>query len=149
LDRLSVQHLAHDFEEEALPERYAPMRAFVEEQTVVGMEPEVVDAAFAAAHREAEARGLPLRLPNLTPRPKPARVRRCDWPWNGAYISFDGRAMPCCMVGTPDRASLGSVAERPLLEVWEGGDYRDFRRRLESDDPPDICRSCAVYRGTF
>jgi radical SAM protein with 4Fe4S-binding SPASM domain len=149
MDRLSVQHLAHDFEEEALPARYAPMRAFVDQQTVVGMDRATVDAAFAAARREAEARGLPLRLPNLTPRATATRGRRCNWPWHGAYISFDGRAMPCCMVGTPDRATLGSVAERPLLDVWEGEAYRDFRGRLDSSDPPEICRSCSVYRGTF
>jgi MoaA/NifB/PqqE/SkfB family radical SAM enzyme len=27
--------------------------------------------------------------------------------------------------------------------------YAEFRRRLESDDPPEICRGCAVYNGTF
>jgi PAS domain S-box-containing protein len=27
-----------------------------------------------------------------------------DWPWRGAYLSYDGQAVPCCMVSTPDRA---------------------------------------------
>ena len=49
--------------------------------------------------------------------PGPAR---CDWPWRGAYLSWQGEAMPCCMVSTPDRLSLGSAAPGGLAAVWDG-----------------------------
>jgi hypothetical protein len=53
------------------------------------------------------------------------------------------------MVATPDRASLGNVVREGTLALWNGPAYEDFRRRLDSDDPPEICRSCSVYRHVF
>jgi radical SAM protein with 4Fe4S-binding SPASM domain len=67
----------------------------------------------------------------------------------GAYVSYDGRAMPCCMVATPDRASFGNVFQDNLLPVWNGVEAEQFRSRLRSSDPPEICQSCSVYHGVF
>jgi hypothetical protein len=53
------------------------------------------------------------------------------------------------MVATPDRASLGHMARDGVARVWEGPAYGAFRARLDSDDPPEVCRSCALYAGTF
>jgi radical SAM protein with 4Fe4S-binding SPASM domain len=74
---------------------------------------------------------------------------RCDWPWRGAYVSYAGDAMPCCMVATPDRINFGNMARDGVADVWSNEAYDEFRRRLDSDDPPEICRTCAVYNGTF
>ena len=58
--------------------------------------------------------------------------------------------MPCCMIATPDRGHFGRItADRSIADIWNGRDYEQFRRALATDDPPDICRSCSVYRGTF
>jgi MoaA/NifB/PqqE/SkfB family radical SAM enzyme len=149
---LSVQHLAHDFGESSLPLRYRPMREFVEEETLLAEDPGRVQRWFDEARTVAEALGVQLRLPNPRPKPRPESLRgreRCDWPWRGAYVAFSGEAMPCCMVATPDRASLGSMIESGVAGVWEGQAYRDFRTRLESDNPPDVCKGCAVYQGRF
>jgi hypothetical protein len=35
-----------------------------------------------------------------------------------------------------------------VVRVWQGDAYRRFRDRLASDDPPQTCRVCPVYRGT-
>jgi hypothetical protein len=53
------------------------------------------------------------------------------------------------MTATPDRLNFESMADRPVAEIWNGAAYEEFRRRLDSDNPPEICRSCSVYRGTF
>ena len=147
-----VQHLCHDFGEASLPERYRPMRDFVSEQTLLGEEPERVERYFGEAREVAAALGVELRLPRTRVRPHapgtPGRAR-CDWPWRGAYLSYQGEAMPCCMVSTPDRASFGAMAAHGVDAVWNGAEARAFRERLDSDDPPDICRSCAVYNGIF
>jgi len=147
-----VQHLAHDFEEETVPPRYRPMRAFVEEQTLQHEAPERIEACFRAAREAADARGLPLRLPRTRPRQHPPGTRapaRCDWPWRGAYVSYQGLAMPCCMVATPDRAQFGDMAKDGVLPVWHNAGYAEFRHRLGSEEPPAVCRSCSVYSGTF
>ncbi|RIL02211.1 MAG: radical SAM protein [Proteobacteria bacterium] len=147
-----AQHLCHDFEESTLPERYRPMRRFVQDETLAGADPGAIEQAFAAARATAAALGVELRLPRITPRAHPPGTpgrARCDWPWRGLYLSYEGVAMPCCMVSTPDRVALGDARRAPLDAIWNGAAYRSFRERLDSDDPPEVCRSCALYAGTF
>ena len=146
-----VQHLCHEYGESTLPARYLPMRTFVARETLLGEAPARVAEAFAAARAAAAETGVELRLPRLerAPAPAPRSGHRCDWPWRGAYLSWDGRAMPCCMVSTPDRISLGNAFEDGLRATFDNPAYREFRARLDSDDPPEICRSCALYAGTF
>jgi radical SAM protein with 4Fe4S-binding SPASM domain len=149
---LSVQHLCHDFGETSLPERYRPMRDFVEEETLLHEDPQHVEQVFAAARETAQELGVHLRLPNLRPRSYPADMsgkQRCDWPWRGSYISYDGKAMPCCMVATPDRIHFGDMAQDGVAQVWNNHSYNSFREQLASATPPDVCRSCAVYAGNF
>lgn len=149
---LHVQHLSHDFGESTLPAQYAPMRDFVARQTLVDYEPQHVATAFARARAAAGARGIALRLPPVTPvvhAPGTPGRSRCDWPWRGPYITYDGTAMPCCIAATPDRAALGNVATSGVDAVWNGEAYEAFRAQLESEQPPEICRSCSVYARVF
>jgi radical SAM protein with 4Fe4S-binding SPASM domain len=149
---VSVQHLCHDFGEASLPERYRPMRAFVEQETLLHEDPLRVAQSFDAARAAAWELDVELRLPNVVPRTHPPGTpgrKRCDWPWRGAYVSYDGRAMPCCMVATPDRIHFGDMAQDGVAAVWNNRDYSAFRERLDSAEPPEVCRSCAVYTGTF
>jgi radical SAM protein with 4Fe4S-binding SPASM domain len=128
------------------------MRAFIDEQSLLGEDRARVDAVFAEARAEAARLGLPLRLPRLDPRahaPDLPGPQRCDWPWRGAYISYDGQAMPCCMVGTPDRIQFGNMANEGVASVWNNQAYQGFRAALSSPTPPAVCSSCAVYAGTF
>jgi radical SAM protein with 4Fe4S-binding SPASM domain len=120
----------------------------VEEQTVLNEDPARVQRWFDHARAAAKVLAVELRLPCTAPRPR-SSARRCDGPWRGAYVSFSGEAMPCCMVATPDRANLGSMAGQGVVAIWNGEAYRDFRERLDSDHPPEVCRGCAVYQGTF
>jgi radical SAM protein with 4Fe4S-binding SPASM domain len=152
ISALSVQHLCHDFGESSLPEKYKPMRAFIEHETLLNEDPERVEHYFTATRATAGELGITLRLPNIRPRAHAANVggrKRCDWPWRGSYISYDGKAMPCCMVATPDRINFGDMGHEGVADVWNNEAYRHFRERLESDAPPEVCRSCAVYAGTF
>lgn len=152
IGEMFVQHLCHDFGESTLPAAYQPMRQFVDDQTLLGESPQRVDHYFAAARETAEELGVDLRLPRTRPRPHAPGTpgqERCDWPYRGGYISYDGLAMPCCMISTPDRLNFGNVARRGFASIWRSPAYESFRQRLASDDPPEICRSCAIYSGTF
>jgi MoaA/NifB/PqqE/SkfB family radical SAM enzyme len=147
-----VQHLCHDFGESSLPAHYRPMRDFVEEQTLLNEDPERVEHYFTAARAVARELGVDLRLPRTQPRPHPPGTpgpERCDWPWRGSYVSYQGLAMPCCMVATPDRINFGSLTERGVEAVWNGPEYQTFRAELSSETPPEVCRSCSVYSRTF
>jgi radical SAM protein with 4Fe4S-binding SPASM domain len=152
IDTVSVQHLCHDFGESSLPEKYKPMRAFIEDETLLHEDLQRVERYFDAARAAAKELGVALRLPNVRPRAHAVGVpgkKRCDWPWRGSYISYDGKAMPCCMVATPDRIHFGDMAEQGVAQVWNNDAYQRFREQLDSDTPPEVCRSCAVYAGTF
>jgi MoaA/NifB/PqqE/SkfB family radical SAM enzyme len=74
--------------------------------------------------------------------------RRCRRPWEVAYITAWGNALPCCIApfATRDYASLimGNALERNLADIWNGPRYREFRRRHQSADPPQNCRGCGV-----
>jgi radical SAM protein with 4Fe4S-binding SPASM domain len=143
---MSVQHLAHDFSEGTLPERYRPMRKFVDEETLITEDPARVERWFDEARKAAAELGVTLRLPNLHAERRP---RGCDWPSRGAYVAYSGEAMPCCMIATPDRLNFGNMAKEGVVRVWNNQAYNAFREKLASGDPPDICRGCAVYNGTF
>ncbi|HJT76787.1 MAG TPA: radical SAM protein, partial [Gemmataceae bacterium] len=152
MQSMFVQHLCHDFGESSLPAHYRPMRDFVDEQMLLHEDPARIERYYTEARAVARELGVDLRLPRPRPRmhkPGTPGRQRCDWPWHGAYVSYDGLAMPCCMIATPDRMNFGSVAESGVEPVWNGPAYEDFRRRLDSDDPPEICRSCSLYAGTF
>lgn len=146
VDDLFVQHLCHDFGESSLPARYAGMRDFVRSRPWARR----TVRSWRTISTEPVGRLMSWACPSVSLRCSPARYTpRCDWPWRGMYISYQGYAMPCCMVGTPDRIHFGNGVDRGLQTIWESDDYRVFREQLNSDDPPEICRSCSVYKGIF
>jgi MoaA/NifB/PqqE/SkfB family radical SAM enzyme len=147
-----VQHLAHDFKESSLPAHYQPMRDFVNEQTLLTEDPERIERYFNEARSVAQELGIDLRLPHtrvLKHPPETPGRDRCDWPWHGAYISYQGLAMPCCMIATPDRMNFGSFDTDSVAALWNGPGYSQFRDALSSATPPEVCQSCSIYSGTF
>lgn len=152
ISEVFVQHLCHEYGEENLPARYLPMRAFVREQSLLGEDPERVSRYFEETRRVARELAMDVRLPSTQPRKHPPGTigrERCDWAWRGAYVDFQGRALPCCMVSSADRIQLGNMAEAGVAPIWNGAAYQSFREQLGSDVPPEVCRSCSVYQGTF
>jgi hypothetical protein len=53
------------------------------------------------------------------------------------------------MVSTPDRANMGNMFHDGVQAVWNNEVYATFRAQLDSSEPPEICRSCALYAGMF
>jgi radical SAM protein with 4Fe4S-binding SPASM domain len=153
LDRLWVQNLSHSFDDTDPSGSYAGIRSFAQEEALWnGGDLDTVRAVFDDARAEATRLGVPLRLPALEPAPPTPRAAGepgCGWPWTSAYVAHDGAVQPCCMVMGSDRATLGSLRTQTFVDVWSGDRYREFRRRLTTDDPPDVCRGCSSYRGTF
>ena len=106
---------------------------------------------FSDARAVAEAVGCELRLPRVE---EPTgrggeRLRGCDWPWRSAYVTHSGAVQPCCMVMGSDRATLGDLESASFGEIWAGSGYSEFRRQLQTDTPPEVCRGCSLYRGVF
>ena len=153
VESVFVQQLSHDFGERGLPSQYKPMIRFVDEQSLRSEPLHRVEEVFAETRKLAQELGVSLRLPHTGTRPYAADTpgrERCDWPFERAYVTYDGRALPCCVTSTPDRADFGDVtAPGSVQKVWRSEKLRVFRERLSSGDPPEVCRSCSVYHGTF
>jgi radical SAM protein with 4Fe4S-binding SPASM domain len=146
VDELRVQNLSHSFDDTDPSGRYDEIRAFTAGQALwTGADLALARASFAEAMSAAREHGLRLRLPSFTDQ----GGGNCTWPWEAAYITSAGVVQPCCMVMGDDRVSLGDVSRTAFAEIWRGPAYREFRRRLDSAEPPDVCRGCSLYRHTF
>lgn len=141
-----VQRLSSDLEEPGAPGRYIPIRNYVRDAQLRAGDLGRAAEVFAQASRLAAALGVRLHLPRLTPREEPPG---CRWPWEQLYLTAGGEMLPCCMVGTPDRASFGNALREGLLATWHGEAARRFRAQLASSSPPPVCRHCSLYRGAF
>jgi len=146
VNELRVQNLSHDFADTDPAGEYAEIRRFTAEQALwTDADDAHARSVFAQAARVAADTGLSLRLPSLTG----AGGGNCSWPWEAAYVTSAGLVQPCCMVMGDDRVVLGDLTRASFGDIWHGEAYRDFRRRLDSADPPEVCRGCALYRHSF
>ncbi|HEX2055218.1 MAG TPA: radical SAM protein [Nitrospiraceae bacterium] len=144
-----VQHLGQEFTEPSVDSAYRSLRAFVQQESLLQEDRPAIEDTFTRARVVAADLNVTLRLPRIEPVARPPGDRRCEWPWKGAYLTYQGYAVPCCMIATPDRAHFGNVFDRSVPDVWNSAEADAFRRRLDSDDPPDLCAACAVYKGVF
>jgi radical SAM protein with 4Fe4S-binding SPASM domain len=150
IDDVHVQNLSHSFVDAARLPGYEEIRTFtLEEALWADGRPE---PAFDEARADADRLGVSLRLPRIAERAGPRRAGSpgCFWPWEEAYVHHDGRVQPCCMIMGEDRAVLGDArADGGFAAVWNADVYRSFRARLLTEDPPEVCRGCSLYRGVF
>lgn len=68
----------------------------------------------------------------------------CPWPFERAYISSDRRVVPCCFIGNPDVAEIGTAAAKPasFASVWFGPEFQAFRQAHLDGNIPSYCRGC-------
>ena len=147
-----TQNISHDFSD-APRATYEAIAAYVNDQTIVGLPPDEVEEAFARARQAAVSEGVVLRLPHVQDDARPVHIDgvtvACDWPWRGAYVSYTGEMLPCCMVMGTDRITLGNVHQRSFVEIWESDTFSRFRQGLVDGEPHAVCRGCSMYRGVF
>lgn len=157
---LRVQNLSHDFADTDPAGGYREIREYAREQALWA-DDAATRQAYAAARRAADVHGVQLRLPRTASRTAAAGrtagrtaeggrdIPGCTWPWEAAYVTSAGVVQPCCMVMGDDRVSLGRLTERRFPDIWADEPYVEFRRRLVTGPPPDVCRGCSLYHGTF
>ena len=112
-------------------------------------------ARIAAAEATARKLGIDFNASGAT-EPGTSLARRTDdqpWslcrrPWTLMYFTAHGRAIPCCIAPFSmrgyDNFTLGNATQESLRAIWNGERYRQFRRRLLSDDPPPSCAGCGL-----
>lgn len=129
------QHLWHDL---GAPRRFVEAESLLKED---------LDKYFREAQALADELGVALLLPRARRADAGSFPARCDRPWRGIHVGASGEALPCARLKTPQRLNLGNMRRDGAVRVWNGDAYREFRERLASDNPPDVCRGCAVYQG--
>jgi MoaA/NifB/PqqE/SkfB family radical SAM enzyme len=81
-------------------------------------------------------------IPKFTPK---ARTTPCRELWRGtAVVLWDGRVSVCC-ADSEGAAVVGNAWERPLQEIWNGPEMREFRRAHLAKRFPRICAFCGEY----
>ncbi|MFZ3211868.1 MAG: radical SAM protein [Terriglobales bacterium] len=72
----------------------------------------------------------------------------CRRPWTLMYFTAHGRALPCCIAPFSlrgyDSFTLGDATQQTLAEIWNGAKYQEFRRALQTDQPPPSCANCGL-----
>lgn len=159
VNELLVQRLVVGVDSQVGPARPGTIeiRRYTEQAELSAAElPHAADR-FDQAGERAGAIGLQLHLPRLHPPPDEHEPRglRCTWPWEQSYITAAGEMLPCCMVGTADRASFGKVygkaADQPAdpLPAWHGPAAQAFRQALAKGPAPAVCQGCPLYHRRF
>jgi radical SAM protein with 4Fe4S-binding SPASM domain len=121
-DAIALEHLWHD---------QCPARRFVEAESLLKEKPALDEACAFAARL-----GMRLDMP---------RARRCERPWRRIHIGAWGEALPCPQARTAQRRTLGNARRDGVVRVWNNDAYREFRERLASDTPPELCRKCSLH----
>jgi MoaA/NifB/PqqE/SkfB family radical SAM enzyme len=64
--------------------------------------------------------------------------RICYEPWEFIYFRSDGLVSPCCA----NDVKLGDLRSHTFAEVWNGEQYQEFRRTLNTTRPHPHCQTC-------
>lgn len=71
-----------------------------------------------------------------------APERGCLRMWTSSVVTVDGDVVPCCYDKNAAHV-MGNIKERAFSEIWQGDNYRAFRKQvLSRRSAVDICRDC-------
>jgi MoaA/NifB/PqqE/SkfB family radical SAM enzyme len=85
--------------------------------------------------------------PNRSSSPTPDQrffPARCMDPWNMVYIDVDGWVRWCCRA---TGVAMGNLLEHDFWDIWNNEHYRSLRGCINTNNPPEFCRSCNLNWG--
>ena len=62
----------------------------------------------------------------------------CTQPWTTLFVSWDGKVRTCCF----NEYSLGNIKNSSVLEIWQGANYQEFRKKVASGQVIPDCLDC-------
>ena len=113
------------------------------------------DDILSEVRENAHTMNIKLRIPHLRIQNSSKCIPR------GSIISWNGEVHPCAALSyrrpyyylgkryMHPKITFGNINESDYLQVWNGTDYVDFRRRLETGDKPDFCKRCLINDGVI
>jgi MoaA/NifB/PqqE/SkfB family radical SAM enzyme len=92
-----------------------------------------VDELLHGACREGKRLGVQV----ITGRFGRATLRRsCQNPWHKVFVDVEGTLYPCSKLCLSPEASMGSLVDQELSQLWAGDRYRWIRRETRSGRAP-------------
>lgn len=92
--------------------------------------------------KEAEKLGKELNIDvRLPPLELPTNKIVCYQPWYMLPITTKGDVRPCCGV---HNIFMGNILEQSLEEIWNGERFVEWRRKMNSKNPPVPCIKCPM-----
>lgn len=67
----------------------------------------------------------------------------CCVPWINAYIAVNGDVRPCCA----SFEVAGNLSGQTFMEIWNSSLFIDYRKRVNTNNPPEACKKCWVHFG--
>ncbi len=106
-------------------------------------EPELWDRALKAARAVGARLGVQVQTgPGLAPDLPQTGNTWCQEPWNSCVVLGNGDVLACAS----PRSRIGNLDGQRLEDIWNGPDYQRFRQRVNSANPPALCRHCPMLR---
>ena len=68
--------------------------------------------------------------------------KNCPFPWTHFYICWNGEVAPCCAKPFPKELSFGNAFEKPLNEILNNQQYRNFRKMWQRNKTHPFCLKC-------
>jgi radical SAM protein with 4Fe4S-binding SPASM domain len=93
----------------------------------------------------ANSRGIYISIGGPLRESGPRGIEPCPIPWNSAVLLANGDIMACCVPGS----KMGNVNEQSIEELWQSRNYQKVRARVNSIDPPNLCKNCQFRRSTM
>lgn len=99
-------------------------------------EKEKIRVKFKDATSLAGQLGIEIGLPILD---QPKIRRNCKQPWTMLVTDEKGEVRPCCAIHF---ISFGDLNKESFNKIWNNDNYKNFRKKLLSDDVPAKCKEC-------
>jgi radical SAM protein with 4Fe4S-binding SPASM domain len=69
-------------------------------------------------------------------------ITDCFDPWEKFMIRVDGEVFPCCRFQDSTKFGLGNIFRESFTDIWNGKAYRQLRRQINTEYPPEVCAHC-------
>lgn len=65
----------------------------------------------------------------------------CHFLWQELWINTNGEVIPCC---NPSAPKMGNIHKQDAMDIWNNNNFQSIRDRLNSDNPLECCKDCAL-----
>lgn len=68
--------------------------------------------------------------------------KKCPFPWNQFYITWDGFVVPCCGKPFPKEKNFGNIKSSELIDILNSSEFQLFREKWYINQTQAFCEKC-------